>query len=509
MTITELIVKLGFSIDDKALNNFNKGIADTKKGMLGLIAVTGAAVGAVGALVRTAANQADTLNRNALAAGVNVEQLQRLGFAASQSGSSMEELSTSMRFLNRNVYNALRTGTGTQAEAFQKLGVSMDSLRRKTPDQLLLEISDRMNKVSSEAEKSALSMEIFGRSGTGLLEFLGKGSEEIQRLTARADAFGVQTQEQVMTLKAFNDAVGAILFIFNQLRGIIAAKLAPQLIKLMKNFEDFLVVNADIIKSGATDFFKGIVDFITIAVKVSMALANVFLVLASRLGGIDRIVTIVLTGLTLMSGALIIKGIFALTAAVFGFIKALTIAKLVAFAVPIAIAAGIALIILAIEDIYTYFQGGDSVTGLIVEKFGSAWDWVRQKTIEFRDWILSAMTALGQRLASIFTNMFSPVTNFLDSVSKRLASIPTRLFGSARDIAVNGTATGITPQSSPLRGANNTNQTNVDVRAPITITLPEGMTGSEAGERIQSGVAEGLEDALSNLGRTNARAVAF
>ena len=90
-----------------------------------------------------------------------------LGFAVKISGSDMNALETSFRFLARRM-DETRTGTGVAIEQFKKLGISVTDAQgamRPSVD-VMLEVADGIANLTSESEKVATAMDIFGGSMT-------------------------------------------------------------------------------------------------------------------------------------------------------------------------------------------------------------------------------------------------------------------------------------------------------------------------------------------------------
>lgn len=130
-------------------------------------------------------------------AGTSVEQLSRLGYAASQSGSDLDVLQRGLGDLAKTAV-AAAAGSKSQADAFRVVGVEAKRAdgALKSTDDLLLEIAESFSRHADGAEKSALAQQLFGKSGRELIPLLNKGAEGIEELTARADALGITVSTQ-------------------------------------------------------------------------------------------------------------------------------------------------------------------------------------------------------------------------------------------------------------------------------------------------------------------------
>lgn len=189
----------GLKKGEKSLDLFDKKTQKiARKAGLAFLAGGTAIAAALSGVVFQAARAGDELDKMSLRTGETVENLSRLGFAADISGTSLQAVEMGIRRLTRNM-NDFKDGTGEAAEAFERLGIDVmaPTGELRTSLDVITEVADKINALGSEAEKTALAQELFGRSGANLLPLLKQGSAGIQELMDRADELGV-----VMSTKA-------------------------------------------------------------------------------------------------------------------------------------------------------------------------------------------------------------------------------------------------------------------------------------------------------------------
>lgn len=82
---------------------------------------------------------------------------------------------------------------GEAATPLQKLGVATQDATGKTRpfSDILLDVADKFKAMQNGPEKTALSMQLFGKSGKNLIPILNKGSDGIKDLEAQADKLGL------------------------------------------------------------------------------------------------------------------------------------------------------------------------------------------------------------------------------------------------------------------------------------------------------------------------------
>lgn len=152
---------------------------------------------------------ADSMGKAAQKAGVSVEALGELQYAASLSDVAAGELDVALRFLNTSLSNT-RDGTSKQAELFKSLGIATTDASGKLrgADDVMQDIADRFATMGNGAEKTAMAVELFGRSGTAMIPMLNGGSAGLAAMAEEARRAGVVfTEETAKGAEEFNDSM--------------------------------------------------------------------------------------------------------------------------------------------------------------------------------------------------------------------------------------------------------------------------------------------------------------
>lgn len=199
---------------NKALGGTEKQAKETSGALGKLRAATSGLSGALGGLVpavgiaglaalgKRSIDAADNLNDLSQRTGVGVENLSKFGAAAADSGSSIEEVSKAMGRLSKGIADpASKTN-----EALKSIGISSTDAQGKIRgvDQIMLDLADRFSKMPDGAQKTALAMELFGKSGMNLIPMLNQGRDALGQYSATIDTQMAQAADK------FNDALNAI-----------------------------------------------------------------------------------------------------------------------------------------------------------------------------------------------------------------------------------------------------------------------------------------------------------
>lgn len=207
---------------------------------VGLVGAATALGAAVFSTVSRTAELGDKLRDMSLQSGVSVESLSTLKFAAEQSNIGLEDLNSGLRFLSRNAVEAA-DGTGEQARAFRDLGVGVTdaSGHMRSADAIMLDVADGLRSLASDTDRSALAVQIFGRSGTQLLPFLREGSAGIQEMQQRAKELGLEmSTDTANAADAFGDSLDELKAVFGSVSQRIGSALLPMFAAIIRALVD-------------------------------------------------------------------------------------------------------------------------------------------------------------------------------------------------------------------------------------------------------------------------------
>lgn len=201
----------------------------------GSIVVAGATIAA--ALTKSAIDSADATGILAGKLGITTEALSKLQYAAKLSDVSQQALEIGMRTLSRTLTEAAG-GSKAAAKAFSDLGLSAEQLIKLPADQQLGAIADALNNVGNMSEKSARTMQIFGRSGQELLPLVAEGSAGIAKMGDELERFGgVISGDMSAKAMQFNDNLDRMR---TAVQGV-GLSLAEQTLPVMVEFTEQLV----------------------------------------------------------------------------------------------------------------------------------------------------------------------------------------------------------------------------------------------------------------------------
>jgi hypothetical protein len=236
MTVADLYAKLSLRT--------NKASFDAGERLIGTIKKAAVALGAymsikwAAGLIEQTTEAASRIVDLSSQVGLAIEPLQQLGFAASQSGSSMDGLAVGMKRFALNA-QAARDGGDEQRKMFRKLGVDTKALLDGTLplDKAVEQVADKFAKMPDGPQKTALAMKAFGKSGAELIPMLNEGGAGIARMRQEFIDLGGQIDEDTARkLEGFGDDVDKVKIVFAGLRNTLVRSVLPALLDLVKTF---------------------------------------------------------------------------------------------------------------------------------------------------------------------------------------------------------------------------------------------------------------------------------
>lgn len=262
----------------RSLGGLQQTAGKVSGGLKGLMGAAGGLTSALGGLVpmvsgvgltvmaKGAIDTADAMSKMSQRTGVSVERLTQIKQAAELSDTSIEAVGKSLAILSKN----MSTENKGAMESLEALGISAtDSAgKMRSADAILLDVMDRFKQMPDGVEKTAMAMQLFGKSGADMIPLLNGGRESIESLKATISGdFAAKAAE-------FNDQLTRVQESFGQIGLQIGEAVLPAFTVLA----DVLVV-----ASRALSDLPGPVQ--AVVVGVGLLLAG-FLLLAPAISAI-------------------------------------------------------------------------------------------------------------------------------------------------------------------------------------------------------------------------------
>lgn len=184
------------------------GMAKFQAGMFAVQGAVGAVTGALSSM-KQSMDDVDAMAKWAGRLGMSADALTVLGFAAEQAGSSQEGMNNALEKLQKLLGEAA-AGSKQARQTFDDLHLSFQQLLHMSPDEQFAAIAGAMQNVGTNAERTKIAMDLFGRSGAQLNNLLSEGTEGLRKYGEEAKKLGLLLGDARGGVEAAGDAMNAL-----------------------------------------------------------------------------------------------------------------------------------------------------------------------------------------------------------------------------------------------------------------------------------------------------------
>lgn len=275
--VVDLLMKTGSFVTDtqraeKSMRSLEKTAYSAGKGIgAGFASIAGIVGGALASIasvdaaltgLTSAINAADRIDELSARFSISTDTLSGWGYAAKMTGSDLESLVGIVPKFSKNIADASKAGSEAD-KVFKALGISVKDQEGnlRSFEDLLPEVQNRFAGMNNETTKTALAMQLFGRSGAEFLEFLSLGADGMRTMEERARSLGIVIDADTAGAAAeFNDRVDDLRAATQGWFTQLAGELLPTLTDLTSQLVDVAREGSGVrdVASGIASAFREI-----------------------------------------------------------------------------------------------------------------------------------------------------------------------------------------------------------------------------------------------------------
>jgi hypothetical protein len=212
--MSKMTLEIGASITglQAALNkakSLMSSFGSSIKSAMGSVGGQLAGIFGTGALIafgKSAIDSAAQVAEGSKKLGLSAEEYQKLAYAAKQTGTDMDEVGAAFKKMSNVVTGAI-AGDKAAIATLNSLGISLDEVKGKSPQQLFELMADALNQVTDSTQKAAYAQDIFGKGGMALIPML----DSFKALGKEAEAAGIiMSGEAVEAAHEFEKAMSKL-----------------------------------------------------------------------------------------------------------------------------------------------------------------------------------------------------------------------------------------------------------------------------------------------------------
>lgn len=228
-----------------------------------MLAAPMALLGGAGALslsgiVNQYTEVADAIDKAATRAGVGVEALQKLDFAAEQSGMTSDDMAKALQKLTAEMGKAASGQNQNLAGLFRHLGISLRGVNGdiRSAGEVMRHLAEAVKNNENPAARMQIVTAAFGEVlGAKLIPLLSGGADGLDEFAAKAERLGlVMDKDTIEKANELGDGMDELKKVFGTVSTAIGAQLQPVLMKMIEPMEQIIARNRDLIASKVGEF---------------------------------------------------------------------------------------------------------------------------------------------------------------------------------------------------------------------------------------------------------------
>jgi len=179
--------------------------------------------------------------------GMSIPQVQGLSAAALMSGTDIDMLSKAMAIFDSKAVTSAGS-SNSAGKSFKAMGISAND--GATNMERLLKTADKFHNMADGPTKTALAMQLFGKSGKEMVPFLNQGSVAIQQLIDKSKEYGVENEKAVEVGGRLAESVNESKIAWMGLKSTLTEAFGPMLTELVDGFNNLVKAMHDSYESG-------------------------------------------------------------------------------------------------------------------------------------------------------------------------------------------------------------------------------------------------------------------
>ena len=240
MTVTELAYRLTadstglsreMSVASRDVRRFSRRAeSNIRRAGRAFSVFAGVAAGALAKLIKDSIDTGTELSLLSDRTGMAVESLSSLAWAAEQSDTNIEAVSSALNRLNGQLG---RDEGGQYEQRLRRLGVTVRDVNGDLleGEDLLKSVADAFVEADSQAERAAIGTEAFGRGWTEIAPLLAEGRDGIEDLQQEAERLGlVMSQDAADGSRQLGDNINILRARARGFGNAMAASVLPILV---------------------------------------------------------------------------------------------------------------------------------------------------------------------------------------------------------------------------------------------------------------------------------------
>ncbi|MBO1325316.1 hypothetical protein K2X14_07680 [Acetobacter sp. TBRC 12305] len=250
------------------VSSMRKGMGDLSRTTLDTFRSVGRLVPEMGALTSAAsvagvyrlasawAHVGTNLRTSSRSIGMDVGRHMALRNAAELSGGSADAMSGALSQLSALKWEIPNGYAPEAAAQFQALGISMEELKKSSPEQLFEHLAQKIRGIKNPAAQTIASMKIFEQNGQGLITIFQQSAQEFQNNIRLAQRYGVMNDKGADAAARMQNAQRQLTLAVEGFGYSVAEAVEPAITPVLQQMAEWIAANREWIAQDIAGYVR-------------------------------------------------------------------------------------------------------------------------------------------------------------------------------------------------------------------------------------------------------------
>ena len=496
--LDRLVYEIGYDVDKGSFDSAKKGISGITTSLKSMAKVAFGAGTALAGFTALVTSQVAETERLAQSVGTTSDITEAFGLEMKKIGLNQENFIDLMEEMNNKMGEMKGLGEFTAVEeSLDILNLKFEDLQKLSPEKQFEAIT-KASLGMADAQKAVTAVDmLMGGEANKLIGSLRAQGLTYEDIIRKQQLYNFQTEESRKGAMRFANSSQDLMALLGSMAKLIASELGTSLTEMVNEFTNWATANKEIIKSGIKEFVSQLTLLLSGLWTVLKTVGKFIGWVADKVGGLTNAFYLFLAIASIGKILAIVKGFVLITRA----IMASTIAMRVLgalFSIPALLIGAIAL---ALEDVYNWIVGNESVMGILAGRFdewlivmgligGRMGEGFKQLGSMILEFLLLPLTAV----TSIIDTIIETINSFTGSDIGTIGFNVADFTGQASVLEMGKQAIGYTGQT-----ANNSSTVNNSSQNTANITVNASGNPQEIAVAVQSQLDKNFSSANNSL----------
>lgn len=179
------------------------------------------------------AEYGDEVDKTSQKLGISTQAYQEWDYVLQLAGTDMSSMTVGFKTLNNHIADAT-SGSEDAIAMFEGLGISLEDLQTMSTEDIFAATVAGLQNMEEGAERSALAVDLFGKSGQNMSALFNMSNEEVEEAIALANEYGMVLDDKAIAASVdYKDSLTTLENTFEGLKNNLLVGFLPSMTTVM------------------------------------------------------------------------------------------------------------------------------------------------------------------------------------------------------------------------------------------------------------------------------------